>query len=80
MAGLLAEMLGESPAQSKARIDEASKNANDISGLVRHKKKPKAEPSDTAAGPETSTATNGKRKLDESADMGVEGKKAKLEG
>jgi HAT1-interacting factor 1 len=79
MAGLLADMLGESPAQSKARIEEATKNANDISGLVKHKKKPKVEASSGAAASQTNLATNGKRKLDESDAMETEGKKAKHE-
>jgi HAT1-interacting factor 1 len=80
MAGLLADMLGESPAQSKARIEEATKNANDISGLVKHKKKPKVEASNGAAAPEANASANGKRKLDDSEAVGVEGKKTKLEG
>lgn len=79
MASMLAEMLGESPAQSKARVEEASKNANDLSGLVR-KKKPKVEPNAGAAASGTSTATNGKRKLDEADGVEAEGKKPKLEG
>ena len=44
---MLGSILGETPAQQKVRIEEATKKANDLSGLVRHKKKPKAEPSDT---------------------------------
>jgi HAT1-interacting factor 1 len=79
MAGLLADMLGESPAQSKARIEEATKNANDISGLVKHKKKPKVEASNGAAGSGASAATNGKRRLDETAEVEAEGKRPKLE-
>jgi HAT1-interacting factor 1 len=79
MAGLLADMLGESPAQSKARIEEATKNANDISGLVKHKKKPKVEASNGAATSQSSNATNGKRKLDDSGATEIDGKKAKLE-
>ena len=40
LGGILGEMLGESPQAFKARIEEASKGANDLSGLVKHKKKP----------------------------------------
>ena len=79
MAGLLAQALGESPAEQKARLDEATRNANDLSGLVRHKKKPKPEASNgTSAGATVSTA-NGKRKLDEVDEAGTEGKKTKFE-
>ena len=38
MGSLLGSILGESATESKARIEEASKNANDITGLVRRKK------------------------------------------
>jgi hypothetical protein len=44
------------------------------------KKKPKVEAAAGAAAPETSVATNGKRKLEEGEEMEVEGKKPKLEG
>ena len=36
-------MLGETPQALKARIEEASKGANDLSGLVKHRKKPQSE-------------------------------------
>jgi HAT1-interacting factor 1 len=75
MAGILAQVLGESTADQKARIAEASKNANDLSGLVK-KKKPKASTSNGAAA--GASATNGKRKLDDDlADGDV--KRAKTE-
>ncbi|KIW05683.1 uncharacterized protein PV09_03546 [Verruconis gallopava] len=63
VGGILAQVLGETPAEQKARIEEATKNANDLSGLVK-KKKPKASgpSSGTAAAPSGSGA---KRKLDE---------------
>lgn len=53
-------MLGESPAQQRARIEEASRNANDLSGLVKHKKKP----TDKAATAETTVNGSSKRKAD----------------
>lgn len=66
--GVLGAMLGESPAEQKARIEQAMKSANDLSGLVRHKKK--------SAETEQATAreTNGssKRKLGEDEDEGRE--------
>lgn len=38
LAGILGSMLGESPAAQKARVEEASKGANDLTGLVKKKK------------------------------------------
>ena len=76
MSGILGQILGESPAQQKARLEEASKNANDLSGLVK-KKKPA-----TSANTNTNGATNGtKRKVgfaEEIVELGS-GKKAKVE-
>jgi len=45
MGGILGSLLGETPAAQKARIEEATKSANDLTGLIRHKKKaPMPEP------------------------------------
>ncbi|KAK8056625.1 hypothetical protein PG993_001852 [Apiospora rasikravindrae] len=72
MTGLLGAALGESKAETEARIQEAKKNANDLSGLVRKKEK-KAEDDVEAA------ESNGKRKAEEPA-LGVEEvKRAKTE-
>ncbi|KAK8049216.1 hypothetical protein PG994_010946 [Apiospora phragmitis] len=72
MTGLLGAALGESKAETEARIQEAKKNANDLSGLVRKKEK-KAEAETEAA------EANGKRKAEEPA-LGVEEvKRAKTE-
>ncbi|KAI9836825.1 MAG: hypothetical protein M1819_000990 [Sarea resinae] len=38
LSGILGSLLGESPAQQQARLDEASKSANDLTGLVRRKR------------------------------------------
>ncbi|CZT44107.1 related to histone H1-binding protein [Rhynchosporium secalis] len=73
--GVLGAALGESPAESAARIEEAKKSANDLSGLVRKKNKPaEAE----TPGPSTTNATNGKRKADDGGDES-DSKKAKIE-
>ena len=48
LAGILGSMLGESPAAQRARIEEASKGANDLTGLVK-KKKSAAEVSHTGS-------------------------------
>lgn len=72
IAGLLGQALGgESSLEQTARVEEAKKNATDLSGLVR--KKTKADPA-----PETNG--NGKRKAEEDPTDGQEGaKKAKVE-
>lgn len=79
MAAMFAAMIGESPAQAKARLEDATKNANDLTGLVR-KKKPKA-PQASNGSSASAGASNGKRKLDVDEVMGSEGdgKRAKTE-
>ena len=52
-------MLGESPQALKARIEEATKGANDLSGMIKHKKKPEAE---LAASASVNSNENGKGK------------------
>jgi HAT1-interacting factor 1 len=79
MAGILAQILGETTAEQKARVEEATKNANDLSSLVK-KKKSKAAPAKVApaSAAADTTATNGKRKLEEPvADSNI--KRAKTE-
>ncbi|KAI0506280.1 hypothetical protein F5B22DRAFT_624302 [Xylaria bambusicola] len=73
LTGLLGQALGESSAEQTARVEEAKKNAKDLSGLVRKKAKeePKPEPE-----PEES---NGKRKAEEPADGQEDAKRAKTE-
>lgn len=79
--GVLGATEGETPAETKARIEEAKKTATDLTGLVRRKK----EKGETiAAAAEAMGAapanTNGKRKA-EDVDAGEESdtKKAKVE-
>ena len=78
IGGLLAQVLGQSAGEQKARIEEASKNANDLTGLV--KKKPKAQASNgttqSAGGASTS---NGKRKLEDDVESSEE-KKMRVNG
>ena len=71
MSSLLGSVLGGSPAESKARIEEASKNANDITGLVRRKK----DKSNEGYTIKTEN-TNGKRKANDEAEG--ESKKARV--
>lgn len=74
MSGILGQILGESTAEQKARIQEATQNANDLSGLVK-KKKPKAQPATNGASADGSGS--GKRKLDD--EESGEAKRAKTE-
>jgi HAT1-interacting factor 1 len=79
LGGLLGASLGESPAEAAARIEEAKKTATDLTGLVRHKKKPK-DCETNAPEPSASTNdTNGKRKADDDAEDNDNAKKAKVE-
>ena len=74
ISGLLAQALGETQEEQKARIEAATKNANDLTGLVR-KKKPKT---DTNGAASSEPASNGKRRLEDVVEEGSE-KKAKLD-
>ncbi|KAK0386721.1 hypothetical protein NLU13_6556 [Sarocladium strictum] len=79
LGGILGATLGESAAETKARVEEAKKTANDLSGLVRKKK---AAPAETAAPEAAAPATsNGKRKADDDDEELENGatKKAKTE-
>ena len=69
-------ILGETPADQKARIAEATKNANDLSGLVK-KKKPAA--ASTAGAVAASNAVGEKRKAEDGEAGGDKGKKARTE-
>lgn len=55
LGGILGAAVGESSAEAQARINEATKTATDLSGLVR-KKKPKDE---------ATADSNGKRKAED---------------
>ena len=54
LRGVLGSLLGESKADQAKRIQEATETANDLTGLVKHKKKPKFE---------DATAVEGRRLL-----------------
>jgi len=79
LGGLLGSILGESAAQQKKRIEDATKGANDLTGMVRKKK---IEPaSSSAAAPVAASVEGGqgKRKLDETTEAATNGKRAKIE-
>jgi HAT1-interacting factor 1 len=71
--GLLGGLLGADPATQKAKLAEATQSANDISGLVKPRKKEKV-PAPAAS----SNASSSKRKLEVEED-GTDGKRAKTE-
>jgi len=80
--GILGAALGESTSQKGARVEEAKKNATDLSGLVRKKQKEpaKAEEAAAAAATPTNGETNGKRKAEELVEVASqESKKARVE-
>lgn len=82
MGGILGTALGESPAEAQARIEEAKKNATDLTGLVRRKVKATetTESSKNDANGSAGTATNGKRKAEDlEPEEGEGSKKAKVE-
>ncbi|KAI2467425.1 hypothetical protein F4781DRAFT_402362 [Annulohypoxylon bovei var. microspora] len=70
MLGVLGAALGESTEKKDARIEEAKKNAKDVSGLVRKKTKEESK---------QETNGNGKRKAEDAAPGDDEAKKAKVE-
>ncbi|KAG6249018.1 hypothetical protein E4U23_002521 [Claviceps purpurea] len=82
LGSILGGTLGESAADTQARVEEAKKTATDLTGLVR-KKKPAAteEPSEsTAAATDASPSTSGKRKAEEDASVTAESpKKSKVD-
>ncbi|KAJ9213098.1 hypothetical protein DTO166G4_5256 [Paecilomyces variotii] len=71
--GLLGQILGQAPEQQKAKLEEAVKNANDLSSFVKKKKQP-APTSVPAPAPAT---TGEKRSVD--ADGEQPSKRAKVE-
>ncbi|ORY10155.1 hypothetical protein BCR34DRAFT_539822 [Clohesyomyces aquaticus] len=75
MSGLLGSIIGADPAAQKAKLEEATKTANDVTGLVRTKKKEKAP---AAASSSATGSGSGKRKLEVEGD-GMNGKRAKTE-
>ena len=80
LRGVLGAMLGEAKGEQAKRIAEATEKATDLTGLVKHKKKPQAK----AGGKEdVAVNANGKRKAEESVNAttsaSTNGKKVKFE-
>jgi HAT1-interacting factor 1 len=78
LGGILGSTLGESPAEAAARVEEAKKTANDLTGLVRHKKKPANDSTAGTPEPSTTNGANGKRKAEDDPEDN-DSKKAKVE-
>ncbi|KAI0406039.1 hypothetical protein F4802DRAFT_606551 [Xylaria palmicola] len=70
LSGLLGQAFGESSTEQAARVEEAKKNAKDLSGLIRKKAKEEPKPE---------SESNGKRKAEEPADGQDEPKKTRTE-
>jgi HAT1-interacting factor 1 len=81
VAGILAQQLGESTQDQKKRIEDAKKNAKDLTGLVRHRKKPKEEAGGAASASLVNGTANGtKRKAEDAVESGAEEKRFKVDG
>lgn len=59
--GVLGQILGQSPEEQKARLEEAVKNANDLSSFVKKKKQPTTASTQAAL----QNANGGKRSVEE---------------
>ena len=62
LSGILGSILGESPAAQKARVEEATKGAHDLTNLVKRKKPASDGKRDIDKSPATNG--NGKRKVE----------------
>lgn len=79
LGGIFGAALGESTAETQARVEEAKKTATDLTGLVRKKKAP-SEDAENKPELAPAPATNGKRKAEDDAPEAAESpKKAKVE-
>ena len=79
LSGILGSILGETQEARRARLEEASKGANDLTNLVKRKKPAKVEKQ--RADQEGAPMHNGKRKVEfaeEVEEVGT-GKKARIE-
>ena len=79
LGGILGSILGESADVQKARIEQVTKGANDLTGLVKRKRPTSGETSDPAQ--DSNVNSSNKRKVgfvEEVEELGT-GKKAKVE-
>ncbi|KAK0825743.1 hypothetical protein LTR73_006898 [Friedmanniomyces endolithicus] len=83
LRGVLGAMLGESGVEQRKRVAEATEKANDLTGLVKHRKKKGVVEGREAGGAAEAAHGKGKRKAEEvDGDGGggaTNGKKAKVE-
>ncbi|KAL1846048.1 hypothetical protein Plec18170_009398 [Paecilomyces lecythidis] len=59
--GLLGQILGQAPEQQKAKLEEAVKNANDLSSFVKKKKQPAPASASASAGEKRSVDADGEQ-------------------
>ncbi|KAF1835651.1 hypothetical protein BDW02DRAFT_567829 [Decorospora gaudefroyi] len=76
--GLLGGLLGADAATQKAKLAEATKSANDVSGMVKKKAKPPV-PVAASASESADAGGSSKRKLEVVDESGATGKRAKTE-
>lgn len=78
LSGIMSSILGDSPAAQKAKLEQASIGAQDLTNLVK-KKKPAGNVGSEPTHPDE-TSTHGKRKVDlvDQAEEGGTGKMARL--
>ncbi|KAI9805367.1 MAG: hypothetical protein M1833_005820 [Piccolia ochrophora] len=84
LSGILGSLLGESPVEQRTRLEEATKSANDLTGLVRRNKETTGDVkkrTETVHRAENGINGNGKRKADSLSDTrdANTGKKARVE-
>lgn len=60
LKGILGQIVGQSPADQKARLDAASKDATDLSSLVR--RKPATQPAPSSKRPAEESPSEGSSK------------------
>lgn len=77
--GILGAVLGETEAETKARVEEAKKTATDLTGLVRKKKAAPVEETAAPEAPAPPATSNGKRKAEDDEPEDNAAKKAKTE-
>ncbi|KAJ6007959.1 hypothetical protein N7540_011935 [Penicillium herquei] len=61
LKGILGQIVGQSPADQKARLDAASKEANDLSSLIRRKPASQAAPASKRAAEDDPSESDSKR-------------------
>lgn len=78
LRGLLGSLLGETPDAQRTRIEEATKGANDLTGMIR-KKKAKVTEEGKAVVNGSGQATGKRKAVAEERSIREDGKRARVE-